>query len=264
MPAEPLLTVRGPARVEQVMGMPIHVDVRDSDVGEAALDEVFDWFRFVDAIFSTYKAESEISRLNRGELTVAAAHPDVRLVLERCARLRDETFGYFDAEAAGVSGVDPSGLVKGWSVDRAARMLELAGARNFCIDAGGDVRVRGGALPAPVWRVGIQHPTMPDRVAEVVAVSDLAIATSGAYERGEHVLDPHTRRPPLGVLSVTVVGPDLGAADAYATAAYAMGHGGPSWTASLDGYEAMTILADGAVFKTAGFPDTPAGPGLET
>jgi FAD:protein FMN transferase len=117
------------------------------------------------------------------------------------------------------------------------------------------VVVRGGALPAARWRVGIQHPDLPDAVAAVLEVTDVAVATSGAYERGEHVLDPFTGRAPTGVRSVTIVGPDLGMADAYATATYAMGLRGPHWTARLPaGYEAMTILADGTVLTTGAFP----------
>jgi FAD:protein FMN transferase len=88
----------------------------------------------------------------------------------------------------------------------------------------------------------------------VVEANDLAIATSGAYERGEYIIDPFTGQPPTGVLSVTIVGPDLGTADAYATAAFAMGEEGPRWTMSRAGYESMTILEEGTVLSTPGFP----------
>jgi thiamine biosynthesis lipoprotein len=249
-------------RVEHIMGMPIGVDVRDADVDPEVLDDAFNWFRFVDATFSTYKADSEISRLNRGELQLAEAHPDVREVLERCDELREQTGGYFDVEAASTgAGLDPSGLVKGWSVDRAAKLLEDAGARNYSVNAGGDIRLRGGALPADHWTVGIRHPLESHSVAAVVESAELGIATSGTYARGEHLVDPHTGLPPEGVLSVTVVGPDLATADAFATAAYAMGSRGPSWTARLrGGYEAMTILSDQRVLFTPDFPvvDAPA------
>jgi FAD:protein FMN transferase len=244
----------GTARVEHVMGMPVIVDVRDRDVSVETVDEVFDWLRLVDALFSTYKADSEVSRIDRGELDPERAHPDVRRVLERCEWLRAETGGYFDARADASGSLDPSGLVKGWAVDRAATILHSAGAANYAINAGGDIRLCGGALPQATWRVGIQHPHARDRVAAVLESSDLAVATSGAYERGEHVVDPHTRRPPAGVLSVTVTGPDLATADAYATAAFAMGPRGAAWTTSLPGYEAMTILADGRVLRTRRFP----------
>jgi thiamine biosynthesis lipoprotein len=86
-----------------------------------------------------------------------------------------------------------------------------------------------------------------------VAVEDLAVATSGEYERGAHILDPHTGRPPTGLLSVTIIGPALGTADAYATAAFAMGADGPDWTTTLTGYDAMCITSDHRVLSTPGF-----------
>jgi thiamine biosynthesis lipoprotein len=244
----------GVRRVEFVMGMPIVVDLRDEPADEQALDQLFDWLCLVDATFSTYKGDSEITRLNRGELALADATSDVQEVLARCDELREETSGYFDARFDGGS-VDPSGLVKGWSVDRAAAILNDAGLRNYAINAGGDIRLRGGALPDTVWRVGIQHPGVREGVAAIVEGDDLAVATSGEYARGQHVLDPHTGRPPSGILSVTITGPDLATADAYATAAFAMGaERAPAWTARLRGYEAMTILADERVLSTPGFP----------
>ena len=176
-------------RVEQVMGMPVLVDVRDGTTGPDTLDRVFAWLRFVDATFSTYRPDSDVCRLDRGELAPADAHPLVREVLARCERLRGETGGFFDARAAGR--LDPSGLVKGWAVDRAAALLSDAGASRFCVNAGGDVVVRGGP-----WRVGVQHPRQRDRVAAVLALTDAAVATSGAYERGEHIVDPLLRPAP--------------------------------------------------------------------
>jgi FAD:protein FMN transferase len=256
MPALP-----GTRRIEHVMGMPVIADVRDEDVDDEVLDEVFAWLRWVDDTFSTYSAASEISRLNRGELALADAHPEVEAVLARCDELREETGGYFDARAASPGLVDPSGLVKGWSVERAAAILDAAGVRNYALNAGGDIRLRGRAVPAWCWRIGIRHPSEPDAVARVIEAGDLAIATSGDYARGHHVIDPHTRLPPAGVVSVTVTGPDLATADAYATAGFAMGHPGVlHWTARLveRGYEALTIVADGSVLSTPGFPDAAA------
>jgi thiamine biosynthesis lipoprotein len=239
--------------VEHVMGMPIVVDVRDDGADcSAALVDLFAWLHRVDATFSTYREESEIRRLDRGELLLEDADPDVREVLDRCEELRAETGGYFSARAAGP--LDPSGLVKGWAVDRGAAILEAAGLRNFAVNAGGDIRLAGGALPDDRWRVGIEHPERHDRIAATVEIRDGAIATSAAYARGDHVRDPHTGRAPEGVLSVTIAGPDLATADAYATAAFAMGPDGPEWTRRLHGYEALTILADGRVLSTPGFP----------
>jgi thiamine biosynthesis lipoprotein len=231
-------------RVEQIMGMPIVVEVRDDVVDPAVLDAVFAWFRVVDETFSTYKRDSEISRIARGELAVEDASPDVVWVLERCDELRRETNGYFDANYGDT--LDPSGLVKGWAVDRAAAILDAAGVQGYAVSAGGDMRVRGGD-----WHVGIQHPTERQAVAKVLEADDLAIATSGEYARGEHVVDPHTGVAPVGVLSVTITGPDLATADAYATAALAMGAKvAPHWVARLRGYAGLVILSDGRVLST--------------
>jgi FAD:protein FMN transferase len=229
-------------RIEHIMGMPIVVAVRGCDVP----DVVFDWFRHVDATFSTYRHDSEVSRLRRGELSVEDASDEVQHVFGRCDELREETSGFFDIDA--VDG-DPSGYVKGWAVDEAAAILDRAGLEEYGINAGGDIRTRGH------WTIGIQHPLEPQSIAKVVEGEDLAVATSGAYERGNHVRDPHTDAAPSGVLSVTIIGPDLGTADAYATAAFAMGgRRAPGWTARLRGYEAMTILSDGCVLSTPNFP----------
>ena len=204
------------------MGMPVAIEVLD-DIEPSALTEAFARLRCVDATFSTYRRDSQISQLDRGTLEPDAAHADVREVLACCEAHRVATGGFFDIRATGR--LDPSGFVKGWAVERAAAILERAGARRLCL------------------------------IAAVVEANDLAVATSGAYERGPHVVDPHTGRPPSHILSVTVLGPDLGTADAYATAAFAMGADGPDWTASPSrrGFEAMTILDDDRVLTTRGF-----------
>ena len=235
--------------VRDIMGMPIGIEV--ADAAPLDVEPAFAWLREVDAIFSTYREDSDISRLDRGEITLAEARPEVDEVLTRCLALERATEGFFSVRPAGR--LDPSGLVKGWAVAGAADRLAAAGARNFCVNAGGDVIVRGRPEPGRRWRVGIRHPIELDRIAAVVAVEDLAVATSGEYERGGHIVDPHTGRPPSGLLSVTIVGPDLATADAYATAAFAMGEDGPAWTATLDGYDALCITSDRQVLSTPGF-----------
>lgn len=230
---------------QHVMGTAVTVEIRDRLVPRQALNRAFDWLRWVDRTFSTYDAESEISRLNAGDLGLADAHPLVRTVLACCEALRGDTDGYFDARAPLRGGVDPSGLVKGWAVDVAFAELRRAGARRLCIEAGGDVRVAGGP-----WRIGIRNPHRRECVAAVVVLGSGAVATSGAYERGPHVVDPHTGRPPAGTLSVTMIDRTLAQADAHATAAFAMGPRGPAWSARL---AAMTILADDQVLLTPTF-----------
>ena len=235
--------------VRHIMGMPIGIDVRDP--GGIDVEPAFAWLREVDATFSTYREDSDISRLDRGELSLADCRPEVDEVLTRCMALERTTGGFFSVRPAGR--LDPSGFVKGWAVAEAARRLAGAGAERFCIDAAGDVVAHGRPEPERPWRVGIRHPAQHERLAAVLGVEDLAVATSGEYERGAHILDPHTGRSPSGLLSVTVVGPDLATADAYATAAFAMGADGPEWTASLGGYDAMCVTSDHRVLSTPGF-----------
>ena len=210
------------------MGMPVRVE------GAVDAARVFAWLRWVDATFSTYRSDSEISRLDRGELV--EPHPLVRSVLARCEALRVETGGLFDVRAGGR--LDPSGYVKGWAVQRAAAF----GRGRFLIDAGGDMVLRGR------WRVGVRHPYETDRLAAAITVADCAVATSARYERGDHIIDPRTGRAARGLSSVTIVGDDLGTVDAYATAAFVAGD--PAWTAPL---AAMTIAGD-RVFTTATWP----------
>lgn len=248
------------------MGLPVTIDVRDA-VGPDVVAEAFAWLRWVDATFSTYRADSQIARLNRGELREEDADPRVREVLTACRALRERTGGAFDAAAAarmpevrarpGVGqrpgAVEPAGYVKGWALAGAWERLALAGARNALLDAGGDVIARGAPAPGRRWRVGIQHPLRLDRLAAVLEVSDLAVATSATYRRGEHIVDPHTGAPPRGVLSVSCCGADLAVADALATAGFAMGRAAAAWLARQPDVEAMVIDAEEQVLLTPGF-----------
>src|SRR5512132_4611531 len=154
---------RGLHRVEEVMGIPVGIDVRDDGIDAGALDRAFGWLRWVEATFSTYRADSEVSRLNAGTLALGDAAPEVRAVLARCETLRARTRGCFDVRARGV--IDPSAFVKGWAAEGVASMLVAHGARNLCVHAGGDVRVRGERVPGLPWRVGVQHPYRRDRTA---------------------------------------------------------------------------------------------------
>ncbi len=237
--------------IQHLMGTVISIDVRDMDVPAAAIDAAFAWLHEVDDRFSTYKPESEISRLGRGELTLQECHPDVSEVLAICEELQIMTGGAFNAWRARIDGrLDPSGVVKGWAVDRAAAILEQAGAANFCVNAGGDVLARGVPELGRKWRVGIRHPQDPQSVATVLEVSNLAVATSGRYERGDHIIDGRTGEPARGLLSLTVVGPRMTEADAYATAGFAMGEPGIGWVSAQNGYSGYGVtLNDRARFS---------------
>ena len=233
-------------RVERVMGTVVSIDVRDPDPGDPsiarAIEAAVAWFHEVDARFSPFRATSEVRRLDRGSLVIDDVHPDLRHVLRACEGLRQATGGAFDARGHDPGGhLDPSGFVKGWAVDEAVDLLVGAGARSFAVNAGGDVVVRGEAGPGRAWRVGVRDPAAADRIAAVLEVTDRAVATSGLYERGSHVRDPRTGRVPGAYSSITVVGPTLGLADAWATAALALGPDGPALVAAQDGLGVLAL-----------------------
>ncbi len=221
------------------MGMPITIDVRDAAVLERTFEEVFDELVRIDRLFSPFLADSAVSRINAGTLRPGEAGPLIAEVIARCRGYEVETGGYFSAWAGGR--FDPSGLVKGWALARACAILDLHGHRDYFVDGAGDVRTRGESEPGTPWRVGVRHPVERDKVVRVVVASDLAVATSGTYEKGAHIVDPHTGRPATALVSLTVVGPDIVAADVYATAAFAMGLAGLAFVEGRPGYEAYAI-----------------------
>lgn len=229
-------------RVEPVMGTVVTIEVHAPFVPDAALDEAVDWFHDVDRRFSPYREHSEVTRVGDGRLAFEAASTDVRAMFTLADDLRARTDGYFDPRAFRADGRrDPTGVVKGWSVDEAVVRLRLAGASNLQVIAGGDLVAAGEPGPGKPWRIGIRHPDDPTAVAAVLLVRNLAVATSGLYERGGHIVDPHTGLVPRGLRSLTVVGPTLALADAYATAAFAMGEAGIAWVGRQPGYGALAI-----------------------
>src|SRR4051794_40751881 len=187
--------------VEHVMGTVFSVDLRTPEVPDAALaDVVRDW-HWVDEVFSTYREDSQISRLGRGELAVEDCAPEVGQVLSLCADVQILSDGYFSATPRG--SLDPSGLVKGWSIERASAALVAAGSRSHAINGGGDVRCLGRPTRETPWRIGIADPLRPGQLVATVSGEDFAVATSGVAERGCHVLDPHTGRAAEGLASLT-------------------------------------------------------------
>ncbi|MER5936271.1 FAD:protein FMN transferase [Streptomyces sp. NPDC001928] len=241
-------------RVEHVMGFPVSLRVDDEHVGEETADAVFAWLREVDARFSPFKAESEVCRLDRGEIVRRDVSADLDEVLALCEEYRVATGGAFDVRLPG-RGLDPCAVVKGWSVQRAAELLKAAGARRFVLNAGGDVVAGGGP-----WRVGVRHPEQADKLCTVAELTDCAIATSARYERGDHIIDGRTGRPATGLLSLSVVASSLTVADTVATAAFAMGREGVEWAASREGCEVFAVDAGRGVLRTEGFPAVSAAP----
>lgn len=231
--------------------MPIHIDIQSGRNADRDVEEIFAYFEHINEVFSTFLATSEISRINRGELSFASSSEEMKEVLALCEQTKNETRGYFDHIRNGYC--DPLGVVKGWAVQNAADTLMNKGYKNFYINAGGDVVVRGAKADGVAWSVGIKNPFNQHEIVKSIYLSDKSIATSGTYIRGQHIIDPHEPTKKLtDVVSVSVIGPNLCDADRFATAAFAMGTRGIMFIESLEGFEGYEILSNGKGVETSG------------
>ena len=244
------VTPNGILHVEHVWSMAISLDIR-GDTPPGTLSAVIDWLHEVDQLFSPYRQDSIISGFDRGEILDGDLPVVVAEVLKQCDWLRVQSRGVFDVRATGR--LDPSGLVKGWAIERAAWLLDELGVTDYCLNAGGDVRTKGGPSPGSRWRIGVRHPTDAQRLADVLEGNLLSVATSGCYERGAHIIDPRSGLAVCGdVASVTVVGPDLGYADAFATIAFILGTTeGLAFVAAQPGYGGYAISTGGVTTWTS-------------
>jgi len=242
------------------MGTIVTVDVwttggrADADLARP-LAEARTLLRRADEVFSTWNPDSPVSRLRRGEISRAQAPAEVGHVLALCAIARELSGGWFDPWAM-PGGVDPTGYVKGWAAQRALDAFRGRGIRGAIVNAAGDIASTGGLGPGEPFRIGIPDPFSPRRLAEIVVLTG-AIATSGSYERGDHLIDPHSGRPMARAASASVTGPDLGLADALATALAVAGSPGLDMIEAVEGYEGFVIALDGSRHGTKNFPFAP-------
>ena len=223
-------------RFVETWGTVIVVQVASSTLSETelglAVDKAEEFFHKVDKDFSTYKSDSEVSRIRRGELEVADASEDVKKVWQLCEHACELTLGAFDPWKV-EGGFDPSGLVKGWAAEVAAKMLVDAGVESVLINAAGDLVLRGGQLSdggdVKPWNIGISSPDDVNQIVKTFDVVDGSVATSGDYEKGAHIIDPHTGLIAIGARSASVVGPDGALCDALATALMVDGRDAQRW-----------------------------------
>lgn len=239
-------------KIRIMMGMPIKIEVADKNAKTASLEKVFTFFDYVDKKFSTYKKNSEIERINRGEVVSSEFSQDMRKIFLLSEKTKRETGGYFEIVRNGK--YDPLGLVKGWSIFAASKILAREGYENFYIDAGRDVQTMGRNKDGNPWRVGIQSPFKEREIVKVLTLpNNEGVATSGTYIRGNHIYNPKIKNGETSnILSLTVVGPNIFDADRFATAAFAMGEKGIVFVDRLAGFEGYMINKDGVATLTRG------------
>ncbi|MGH7175534.1 MAG: FAD:protein FMN transferase, partial [Minisyncoccia bacterium] len=220
-----------------LMGMPITIEIADAAAGREDVQAIFDYFAAIDERFSPYKEGSEVSQINRTEIAEAEYSPAMREVLALADQTSKDTEGFFNATRPD-GRFDPSGIVKGWALQRAAQLLLARGCRNFYLDAGGDIQTKGVNASGEPWSIGIRNPFNRKEIVKVLYPNGAGVATSGTAVRGQHIYNPHVPGSSLEeVVSLTVVGPDILEADRYATAAFAMGSRGVEFIERLPGFE---------------------------
>ncbi len=239
--------------VRLIMGMPITIEVK-GDGQEAKvkkdIEDVFDYFAYVDENYSPFKNESQVGKLNRGEKITA----EMKKILRLSEETKKDTNGYFDIRRPDGS-IDPSGLVKGWAIKNASDILRKLGYKKFFIDAGGDAEISTGNRSVDAgWKWGIRNPFNTREIVKVLSLSNCGIATSGNYERGNHIYNPKTGvSGETDIVSMTVIGSNVYEADRFATAAYAMGTTGIEFIESRQELEGYMIDKRGIATATSGF-----------
>ena len=238
-----------------IMGMPVTIDVVDARCTTEVLERVFAYFEYVESVFSVFRPETEISKINRGELSIEESSDDVRTIFMLAEETKNATEGYFNIVHPNGT-YNPSGLVKGWAIFNAAELLRQEGFIDFYVDAGSDIEMSGHNAHGELWSVGIRNPFGDNRneIVKVVYGSDMGVATSGSYIRGDHIYNPHTgERASQDVVSLTVVGPNIYEADRFATAGFAMGKNGILFIEKMPGIEGYMITKEGLATETSGF-----------
>lgn len=233
-----------------IMGMPIVLMTPDESVTNDNVEEVFSFFAYVDKTYSPFIESSIVSRISRGEVGEPKYTDELREILAVAKSTKRETNGYFDVWHKG--NFDPSGIVKGWAIAKAADILsDYTG--NFYIEAGGDIQVSGVNEQGSPWQIGVRNPFDRHQNIKVVALKNSAIATSGTAIRGQHIYDPIDNNKLDEVVSITVIAPNIIDADRMATAAFAMGKKGIYFIEQLDGYEAYAVMHDKTTITTTGW-----------
>jgi FAD:protein FMN transferase len=236
-----------------LMGMTIKIEISDKNVDEKIFDKIFSYFGEIDKRFSTYKKDSEISKINRNELGKDEWSAEMKEIFKLSEKTKKQTNGYFDIQRPDGK-YDTSGLVKGWAIFKAADILKKEGYKNFYVDAGGDIQAFGKNDKNETWKVGIRNPFKTEEIIKKLSIENKGIATSGTYVRGQHIYNPKNPNETIkDIVSLTVVGKNVYEADRFATAAFAMGEEGIYFIENLPNFEGYMIDKNGIAKMTSGF-----------
>jgi len=235
------------------MGMPVSVEIVDKHVTEKDFDAVYAYFAAVDERFSTYKPESEISKINSSEISAENFSDEMKEIFALAEQTKKQSNGFFDIKHNGI--IDPSGIVKGWAIYNAAKLLQKNGFEYFYVEAGGDIQVQGSNHQGQPWSVGIRNPFNQSEIVKSVELgNNEGMATSGNYIRGNHIYNPNERGQIIDeIVSLTVIAENIYEADRFATAAFAMGAEGINFIESLLDFEGYSIDRNGIATYTSGF-----------
>jgi thiamine biosynthesis lipoprotein len=233
--------------VKFIMGMPTTIDIPECE-DEVVIDYALQRLRGIDRRFSPYKINSELRKFQRGKIEEKDLSPEFKRVIAACKEAEAETDGYFSAHYS--DKFDPSGYVKGWAINEAGKLIERSGFSTYCIGAGGDILARSDS--EQVWNIGILDPEAKHNLIGKISGANFAVATSGIYERGKHIINPKTGSEAEYFLSVTAVGPDIEKADILATAVFAAEEAGLALAEKKEGYEVLVVDRYGRQYQTSG------------
>jgi FAD:protein FMN transferase len=232
--------------------MPITISLVDPQATTKHIQTIFDYFSHIDAVFNTFREDSEMSRINANNVPRSKWSHEVKKVIDLAEETKRQTNGFFEIQRNG--SLDPLGIVKGWAVHNACDMLLDDGLENFYIEAGGDIEAHGNNEKGKSWSVGIRNPFNRKEIVKKLIIQNKGTATSGTYIRGNHIINPFSPTTPItDIVSLTVIGPDILEADRMATAAFAMGKNGISFIRTLPGFEGYVIDSRGVATYTEGF-----------
>ncbi|MCA9334858.1 FAD:protein FMN transferase [Candidatus Saccharibacteria bacterium] len=240
-----------------IMGMPITLIAPDGKNINTAFQKVFQFFHAIDKQFSPYIDSSEVSKINAGIITETEYSTEMKDVLQLSEQTQIETNGYFNVWHNGI--FDPSGIVKGWAIQKASKLLHEY-TNNFYVDAGGDIQTNGVNHEGLPWRIGIRNPFNRHENIAIVNLSNYAVATSGTAIRGEHIYNPHTGNSPADILSLSVIAQNILDADRIATAAFAMGQSGIRFIEEKPGYEGYMVGSSKQITATSGWKQYEVSP----